>query len=577
MSEVCGGSEGLDVQTSDQESPADLELRWQDLLDLLQSENTDVGPPRAFERISDSGTPGMFGGAGTQSHQQHSQAACTCSPTERFYNQQHYGDTIPAGFQIRCSSPWCVLGSENQSLQSTLLLTPSAELEDHSPEDIRTTLGTSNMDSLQPSAILFGRPEENVVLGLDGDDIFTMSDLSPLTQDFINRAEADSCEVPAGTPTLKSDRTFLCEEDTDDLTRPLSELLENSNMLEDIRLLDVALDEGLIPEVMTRLEEDVPLHDDTDVRELGKTDGEDELDSDSGLSLDSSHSPASSCVSGSSAQYSFTSTSSNFSCCASAVDDLFSEDESKGSDPGGGVTVKLEERAAEAVGRWEVVRNLSQTSFGNERFHSYSWMEHIVHDHTYSQGLSSAGSQRNPRQTKSTLKHGRTPYRHVSGTSRDECRARTFKIPFSNELIVHLPVEAFNDLLIHYQLADEQLALIRDIRRRGKNKIAAHNCRKRKQDVLLGLESEVSSLRRRHSQLLRERWKVIRLMSKIKQRLGLLSQEVFCNLRDEEGRLLDAAANTLLFVPEGGEAVASDNSNKQRDEKLRPTYLLWDK
>uniref|UniRef100_A0A1A8L535 Endoplasmic reticulum membrane sensor NFE2L1 n=1 Tax=Nothobranchius pienaari TaxID=704102 RepID=A0A1A8L535_9TELE len=476
MSEVRGGSEGLDAQTSDQESPADLELRWQDLLDLLQSENTDVGPPRAFERTSDSGTPGLFGGAGTQSHQQHSQAACTCSPTERFYNQQHYGDTIPAGFQIRCSSPWCVLGSENQSVQSRLLLTPSAELEDHSPEDIRTTLGTYNMDSLRPSAILFGqRPEENVVLGLDGDNIFTISDLSPLAQDFINRAEADSCEVPAGTPTLTSDRTFLCEEDTDDLTRPLSELLENSNMLEDIRLLDVALDEGLIPEVMTRLEEDEPLHDDdTDVRELGKKDGEDELDSDSGLSLDSSHSPASSCVSGSSAQNSFTSTS-NFSCCASAVDDLLSEDESKGSDPGGGVTVKLEERAAEAVGRWEV------------------------------------------------------------------------------------------------------LALIRDIRRRGKNKIAAHNCRKRKQDVLLGLESEVSSLRRRHSQLLRERWEVIRLMSKIKQRLGLLSQEVFSNLRDEEGRLLDAAANTLHFVPEGGEAVASDNTNKQRDEKLSPTCLLWDK
>lgn len=157
--------------------------------------------------------------------------------------------------------------------------------------------------------------------------------------------------------------------------------------------------------------------------------------------------------------------------------------------------------------------------------------------------------------------------------SRDERRAQALKIPFSNELIINLPVEEFNDLLTNYQLDEDQLTLIRDIRRRGKNKIAAQNCRKRKQDVVQGLESDVSGLRRRRSQLLREKQEALRNLQEMKRRLGMLYQEVFSRLRDEEGRPLDATEYFLQFGPSNTVSVASRQqvaekpSKKQRDKK----------
>lgn len=159
--------------------------------------------------------------------------------------------------------------------------------------------------------------------------------------------------------------------------------------------------------------------------------------------------------------------------------------------------------------------------------------------------------------------------------SRDQRRAQALKVPFSNELIVNLPVEEFNDLLANYQLNEEQLTLIRDIRRRGKNKIAAQNCRKRKLDMLLGLKDNVSSLKRYRSRLLREKQEALRNLLEMKRQLGTLYEEVFSRLRDEEGRPLDAMEYLLHFESDGSVTVASHQqgaalpkrSKKQRDKK----------
>ena len=53
-------------------------------------------------------------------------------------------------------------------------------------------------------------------------------------------------------------------------------------------------------------------------------------------------------------------------------------------------------------------------------------------------------------------------------------------------------VEEFSELLSKYKLSEPQNQLIRDIRRRGKNKLAAQNCRKRKLEVIQTVEDEVS-------------------------------------------------------------------------------------
>ena len=54
---------------------------------------------------------------------------------------------------------------------------------------------------------------------------------------------------------------------------------------------------------------------------------------------------------------------------------------------------------------------------------------------------------------------------------RDEMKCRELAIPFSVETITNYPVEEFNTLLRRHNLTEEQLSLIKDIRRRGKNKV----------------------------------------------------------------------------------------------------------
>ncbi|KAL2104248.1 hypothetical protein ACEWY4_001116 [Coilia grayii] len=119
--------------------------------------------------------------------------------------------------------------------------------------------------------------------------------------------------------------------------------------------------------------------------------------------------------------------------------------------------------------------------------------------------------------------------------SRDERRAMALKIPFPLEKIVNLPVDDFNELLTQYTLSDAQLALVRDIRRRGKNKVAAQNCRKRKLENIVHLEGELGQLRAQREHLARERLDYQRSMAIIKCRLSELYAKVFSQLRDEEG------------------------------------------
>ncbi|XP_067301805.1 transcription factor NF-E2 45 kDa subunit [Pseudorasbora parva] len=119
--------------------------------------------------------------------------------------------------------------------------------------------------------------------------------------------------------------------------------------------------------------------------------------------------------------------------------------------------------------------------------------------------------------------------------SRDERRALALKIPFSLEKIVNLPVDDFNELLTQFTLNDSQLALVRDIRRRGKNKVAAQNCRKRKLENIVHLENELGQLRAQREHLTRERLEFQQNLAIIKCRLSDLYTQVFSQLRDEDG------------------------------------------
>lgn len=135
--------------------------------------------------------------------------------------------------------------------------------------------------------------------------------------------------------------------------------------------------------------------------------------------------------------------------------------------------------------------------------------------------------------------------------SRDERRAIALKIPFPMDKIINLPVDDFNELLTQYTLTDTQLALVRDIRRRGKNKVAAQNCRKRKLESIIHLERELNQLQAQREHLAQERLEFQRSLAFIKCRLTDLYTEVFSHLRDEAGQPYSIDEYSLQQTPDG--------------------------
>ncbi|XP_078544468.1 transcription factor NF-E2 45 kDa subunit [Lissotriton helveticus] len=147
--------------------------------------------------------------------------------------------------------------------------------------------------------------------------------------------------------------------------------------------------------------------------------------------------------------------------------------------------------------------------------------------------------------------------------SRDERRAITMKIPFSIQKIINLPVDDFNELLSKYQLNDAQLALIRDIRRRGKNKVAAQNCRKRKLQNIVHLEKDLDDLNEDKEELLRKRSEFNKSVSIMRQKLNDLYMEVFRMLRDEDGHPYSPEEYSLQQTTDGSVFLVPQNNNQE--------------
>lgn len=135
--------------------------------------------------------------------------------------------------------------------------------------------------------------------------------------------------------------------------------------------------------------------------------------------------------------------------------------------------------------------------------------------------------------------------------SRDEQRAKTLQIPFTVDMIINLPVDDFNEMMSKHQLNEAQLALVRDIRRRGKNKVAAQNCRKRKMENIVGLEFDLDSLKEERERLLREKTEQSSSLRQMKQQLNTLYLEVFSMLKDEHGRPYSPTDYSLQQTSDG--------------------------
>uniref|UniRef100_A0A3Q3VLD3 Endoplasmic reticulum membrane sensor NFE2L1 n=1 Tax=Mola mola TaxID=94237 RepID=A0A3Q3VLD3_MOLML len=355
-------------------------------------------------------------------------------------------------------------------------------------------------------------------------------------------------------PLINSSSTNITS--TTILPDPFGTLLEES-MLDEISLLDLAMEEGFSQAQASQLE--------------------DELDSDSGLSLDSSHSPASP---------SSSETSCSSAASSSSTSATFSEEGAVGYSTDSEVATAEPEEGA--VGGYQPgFSKLCRMSYQDpSQFHGLPQLDGVNHNHTYNLPLSSAFSEHQDlpistgKKTVRDKSHSKLqPHPDLldKHASRDERRARAMKIPFSNEKIINLPVEEFNELLAKHHLSEAQLALIRDIRRRGKNKMAAQNCRKRKLDTIINLEQGVQDLRRDKARLLKEKMEFIRSLRQMKQKMQSLYQEVFTQLRDEEGRpyppseysLQYGADGSVLIMPRGVTTAEQSRKpeKKQKDKK----------
>jgi len=111
--------------------------------------------------------------------------------------------------------------------------------------------------------------------------------------------------------------------------------------------------------------------------------------------------------------------------------------------------------------------------------------------------------------------------------NKDEKLARENGIQLSiKQDIVEPPMDEFNDMLSKEDLSEEQLNICRDIRRRGKNKVAAQNCRKRKLEQIDELQKKVDDARQRQHQLRNEHEKLINVYVSEAETLTRLSDTV---------------------------------------------------
>jgi nuclear factor erythroid 2 len=130
-------------------------------------------------------------------------------------------------------------------------------------------------------------------------------------------------------------------------------------------------------------------------------------------------------------------------------------------------------------------------------------------------------------------------------------------------------MDEFNERLSKYDLSENQLSLIRDIRRRGKNKVAAQNCRKRKLDQIVSLADEVKDMKMRKERFLREREMLLTERRRIKDKFAALYRHVFTSLRDSDGNaysshqysLQQSADGNVVLVPRSSEQNSTDAGN----------------
>lgn len=135
------------------------------------------------------------------------------------------------------------------------------------------------------------------------------------------------------------------------------------------------------------------------------------------------------------------------------------------------------------------------------------------------------------------------------------------RIATENE-IVDMNISEFNSFLETLSEAEAQKA--RDIRRRGKNKVAARLCRKRKIELVSDIEDDIESLKQKKEEILKERKKLQEEQSYYQNKISELQDHLFKSLRDESGKPLSSKEYSLFQGANGSVYVGKNIDSESR-------------
>ena len=135
----------------------------------------------------------------------------------------------------------------------------------------------------------------------------------------------------------------------------------------------------------------------------------------------------------------------------------------------------------------------------------------------------------------------------------------------SEDEIVDMSISEFNTFLETLSEAEVQKA--RDIRRRGKNKVAARLCRKRKIELVGDIEEDIDILKKKKDEILRERKKLQAENSFYRNKISELQDQLFKSLRDESGSPLSPKEYSLFQGANGSIYVGKNIDSESRKKK----------
>ncbi|CAL9685453.1 unnamed protein product [Knipowitschia caucasica] len=119
-------------------------------------------------------------------------------------------------------------------------------------------------------------------------------------------------------------------------------------------------------------------------------------------------------------------------------------------------------------------------------------------------------------------------------------RAKQVQLPYPVDQMLKMSKTHFQQILDKNTLSQEQVELVRDLRRRSKNRLAAQRCRKRKLDCIYNLQCEINKLKTEREKLIQEKSQLSDLRLQACHRVSTICQSVCVgsNLPPEQIQLL---------------------------------------